>query len=893
MPELRFVSEAAFIAFSHFEKLHDFSLMSHSVFHTGSRCLFLALLLSFVCGLDALHAADRTLDSLNVAISYYNRNQYDQAISELRAFLSKNPNHAEKNKAQYYLGEALVQKNRIEEAFACYDDILEKQLSALKITDIEKCIDPAYYTENIHPRMSKAVQGRFAREALFRAGQVAYMNDSREGSLDEARKYLFAFIVEFPEDASNEWVLQYLGSIAMQNFYIATEQGYPPIARIFAEEAEEYFTQVTRLFPKGGKYAENLFGLAWAKNRLGKYSEATPILNFLTTNNSEGELAERAYYELGEMYYDQRNYEQAITKLAYFERRFPQSELLHDSMKMRAKSLAGLKKYKEALALLEKLEGLTPEDYLLQIRCHYGLGDNRKASQLLAELDKLPESETIRDTIRSMQAAEIAAKGDLKKAISSLETMLRAKYDTRTKEMSFGYFDPPERNSQRARGSDFSSTMSFPNAPFSSKGKLTEESFLMACSILCLCYSNAGEKDKSYATLDAMMNFGKSDDERHNQIVSKTEELLVKGVSLSGLAGGGTGSNGGGVQIPIDPGLDGGIDFGSIIVVEDSMFDPIGGVFQPPKDPISENYEPGKRPGQNNRPNREDESGKELVDNKRPGNSRPGSSRPGSSRPNSNENSSASTGKRQEHQRALQECRRLIERNDLETADEKLLELLGTPSLLPQTGAEAAYLRCKVLLEQGREDDAQVMCEYILSEFHNSTQYAKALWISGEYYEKNGRPEDALEYYNIITEEFPNDSNADGAWFNLGWYELSNKDYSKAKRYFRKVYTGYPEGEYWSHATWGLAYIAYMEREDKMAETLVREVLMHPPDAAILDRTLYLKGLLAVRNEDWKTAEIAFETFLRQTEDRNGALARSAQGYISQARNQNSSKGRR
>jgi hypothetical protein len=38
----------------------------------------------------------------------------------------------------------------------------------------------------------------------------------------------------------------------------------------------------------------------------------------------------------------------------------------------------------------------------------------------------------------------------------------------------------------------------------------------------------------------------------------------------------------------------------------------------------------------------------------------------------------------------------------------------------------------------------------------------------------------------------------------------------------------------------------------------VQKVLSHPPDLAVLDRALYLKGELALRKQEYETAFLAF-----------------------------------
>ena len=80
-----------------------------------------------------------------------------------------------------------------------------------------------------------------------------------------------------------------------------------------------------------------------------------------------------------------------------------------------------------------------------------------------------------------------------------------------------------------------------------------------------------------------------------------------------------------------------------------------------------------------------------------------------------------------------------------------------------------------------------------------------------------------------------------------------------------------------------LAHDAYKKKEYATAERYIQEILRHPPDIAILDRVLYLRGELALRRNDHETAFLAFtavrdhtpESPLRQHAIQNAKVAAS------------------
>ena len=820
----------------------------------GSRQLFaFAFLIAGVVLLGTntppLWAADQAGETLKIARSFYDSQQYDRAISEYKRFLTTYPNHQERFEANYFLAESLIQKGRPDEAFTYLDNILGNQLSAIKVVPRDSFFDINYYRASIQPNMSVAHDLAYGRLALFRAGEIAYQSDD----LENGRRFLYAFLVEFSNDPFNASTLPYLGDIAMQNYQIAIADGFNAAGRVYAEEAEYYFGITVDVYPDSLLYKESLFGLGWAKARLGKYTEAESIFRQLALEPNSA-LAENAYYEWGLMLYEQGNHERAISTLLNFERQYPRSEFHNDSLRIRAKSLAGQEKYQDALDLISQINAPKVEDYLLQIRCLYGMKNYEEASKKLTELDQNPISQSVKDEIRLLQAVDAVIKNDRNSAILILETLLRPNYVSSTKQLTFAYYDPPERGRGRSGSSSGGSGGSGNDA--SMRGKLSEEKFLKACAILCLNYAIVGQADKSHATINAMMLLANQDDARQSQIINKTFDYLA-GIGPDAVNNPGWGLAGG-EPIPIDPGRDGGICFGPIIDERDLK--PAGGSFDP-----------------NRGGNRGNQSGNQNSANSgrfQSSGDRYAAESGANNRDITNNRDNGARGQ-QDFRRELQNCERLVRNGNWKEADRRLLALLGNnpPAAI---AAEAALLRAKVCLELGEESEAELMCDLILNEYRNTVQYAEALWISGEYYEQRRNLEKALKRFQILADDYPNSDHAAGALFHLGWDDLENGDNPQAAaRKFRKIYSVYRrDNKYWSHGTWGLAYLAYENKRYEESERYIHELLNRPPDQAVLDRVLFLKGKLAEHFEEWTVAETAYRTLVQHCPD--SPLARTA-----------------
>ncbi|MCL2304158.1 MAG: tetratricopeptide repeat protein [Planctomycetaceae bacterium] len=787
------------------------------------RKFFAVLFVSVVLG-GTCWAADQASETLKIARSYYDGKQYDRAISEYKRFLTTYTNHAQKSEASYFLAESLIQKGLPNEAFIYLDDILGKQLSAIKIVPKDSFFDTNYYRTSIQPKMSSAHDDAYGRQALFRAGEIAYRNSD----LENGRRFLYAFLVEFSNDPYNAWTLPYLGDIAKENYEIAVADGYNAVARLCAEEAEYYFGTTIDVYRDSLLYKSALFGLGWAKARLGKYAEAIPILRQLAYEpNSEH--AENAYYEWGLLHFEQGNYDQAISTLLSFEQRYPQSVLRNDSMRVRARALAGQEKFSDALVLVKQITAPKVEDYLLQIRCLYGMKENEEASKLLASLDQNSISQSVKDEIQLFKAVDSMRKNDRNNAILILETLLRSKYNTQTKQITFAYYTPE-------------------NGDTSMRGKLSEVKFLQACAILCVNYAMVGRKAESDATISAMMQLAKMDDARQAHIIDKTISSVAKAADTANNPNGG-GLTTAGETIPIDPSRDGGIDFGPLPVINESDLKPVV------------QYDPnhGER-GYGYRGNSNSYQSSSSFKLQSSGD------RYGNNMSNNNGRSDGVPQTTSEFKQELKNCQDLIRKKNWREADRRLLALLqnNPPDAV---GAEAAALRTKVCLELGNENEAEVMCDLILNTYRNTVQYADALWVSGEYFEQRGKLDKALERFQILARDYPNNEHAAGALFHLAWDDLENGSKKDAKRSFNKIYSTYRDSDYWSHGTWGLAYLAFENGDYEESGKYIQELLNHPPDQAVLDRVLFLKGKLAEKNEDWVVAETAYRTLTQYCKD--------------------------
>ena len=146
-----------------------------------------ALLVAVVAGsLIPPAAAVRTGeadDQFAVAAGQYERQQWKLAVEEFQTFLKKYPGDPRASQGLFFLGEALVQVGKLDEA--------RQQFRAYAGRDPE---------------------GKYARAALFRAGEAAYLSGKFEGRQARSGR----FLAKYPADRLNAYVLSYLGEVALR-----------------------------------------------------------------------------------------------------------------------------------------------------------------------------------------------------------------------------------------------------------------------------------------------------------------------------------------------------------------------------------------------------------------------------------------------------------------------------------------------------------------------------------------------------------------------------------------------------------------------------------------------------------------------------------------------------
>ncbi|MDR2439601.1 MAG: tetratricopeptide repeat protein [Planctomycetaceae bacterium] len=832
---------------------------------------------------------DDAANRFTAAKSLFDLKQYEQARTAFDAFIAQYPNHAQTTEATYYLAESLL--------------YLKQYVLA----------------ENYYQRLTASgLDNSFAKAALFRLADIPYL----QGLFNIAKPRLEEFVEKLPHDNNLQYVLYYLGDIAMRNS--TTENA--------AEEAEWYFGQCDRMFPNGAKSLENKIGLAWAKNQLGNITEANAIFQQLM-NSSEPLVVETATYQWGVTLFERGNFQEAIAILSEFQKRWAKSQYYTDSMRVLARCKGGLGNYNEALQLFSQISPLTFDDNLVKVRCLYGLKQIQQAQNLLAEIERA-NNPVYRDEVALLKSVFLFEQRNWQQTIFTLESFLLPQYNTLTGQVMFNYLTQP---------------------PQSGVQKLNDESFMKACSLLAQAYAKNGDSVRANAIVREMQNqavlLGHSElyaivTETTNQLAGTTDSSktsqnpfpsgswsgrnpagsLSKGQSSGGRGqwtpngqrgSGGQGTQNGSTntgqwtsnngsgrfserqQSPTTQGTDLDRFWRASQFYDQKNY---SAAAQQLEQILATQYNQWTTPKQyyiNYNVTGAEGTLNEITLVKACSLLALSKAQLGDIEQANAIFSALSTRVR------LSDT---VQKNLFQETRDQLTELVKNPNALGTSGtgitaqpllseseqrkiirdcnslyktkryeqvdsklldliaqkpeesifAEALLLRSKAVYQLGKEREAVILLEKIVDGFSSSPQYQDALWFLGIYYDSYGDTIKSVDYFQLLADHFPNSKHIDGALYFLALDDLQNGNGRKATTYLIRIYRNYQAGEHWSHAAWTLAYEAYKKKDYAQAEIYLQKLLQHPPDIVILDRALYLKGELSLRKNEYETAFIAF-----------------------------------
>jgi TolA-binding protein len=314
-----------------------------------SRVLWLAVLAVLLSisppRAGAQDTAGSELDLYFNANSLCSRRFYKQAIDEYQRFLTKYPNHAKADKARWGMSISYYYLSKPKEAHALLAGLVGKPESAaqdkvhnllgLCLLELKKPAEAekafAWTITNSKDPKSKSTTD--ARVGLVEAFYL-------QGNWKELVKASDSLLTNAPESPHAEKA-RFEGAVARAKLK-------DPASAAAVFEKLIATSKNTRLVHRA------IFRLAECKQVTGKFAEAAEMYAKVA-KTSKGVYSEVAYYDLGVVYFMQKDYANAIKELLSFTKTYPKSSLAPKVRLFLGRAYLETKDYKKATSYLKQL----------------------------------------------------------------------------------------------------------------------------------------------------------------------------------------------------------------------------------------------------------------------------------------------------------------------------------------------------------------------------------------------------------------------------------------------------------------------------------------------------------------------------------------------------------
>ena len=346
--------------------------------------LLVTLALALLPGRALADAAD---DQYAVAAGHYAGERWELAVAEFTAFGDNFPADGRRQAATFYQAEALVQLGQYARARTAFQGILSGDAS-----------------------------GSFARRALFRSGESAYMSSQTA----EAKIDLERFADQYPNDDLVAIALAYLGDIGLK-------QGD-------AAGAEATFARALAQFSDGPRAGEYRLGLGRALLEQNRYDEAAVHFAALAGN---AELGVEAQYWLGLVHRAAQRWDAAAkTLLAAADAASPKDRLLDairfhagDSLLRSGDAPRATEQFD--LVLKGSPEGRWADDCLAgNLRAASSSNDHAAVDRLATEFAERFNDSPLNPEVGFLHGSSLMASEKFAEAIAPLEVALKGPIDS-------------------------------------------------------------------------------------------------------------------------------------------------------------------------------------------------------------------------------------------------------------------------------------------------------------------------------------------------------------------------------------------------------------------------------------------------------------------------------
>ncbi len=249
--------------------------------------------------------ADQAADDYAAAVGFYKQSRWGLAEETFKKFLKDHAKHERVPFARLYLGLALTNLEKYDEA---------------------RTVLRAFVKE--YPNNQQVPQ------AMYRVAESSYFLDD----LKSAEPEFQAFFAKSPEDPLREYALPYFGDTLLR------------LGK--ADAAAVNFQQAIKLFPQSKMLEDSRWGLAKSLDAQQKFPEAMVLYREIAANKA-GLRAAQAQLQIANRLFEQKDFANAAKEYTDLQKNFPESKQVATARLNAGNAYYELKDYKSAAAQFE------------------------------------------------------------------------------------------------------------------------------------------------------------------------------------------------------------------------------------------------------------------------------------------------------------------------------------------------------------------------------------------------------------------------------------------------------------------------------------------------------------------------------------------------------------
>lgn len=427
---------------------------------------------------------------LGLGVSLYHLGDYNEAIENLRQAEAINPVF-EQDKINFYMAESYYSLGKYQEALSRYNNIrsveeeyvkqvtyskgycqfnlgsysnaayqfaefIENYPDDFRRTDAKLRLADSYFGAKNFTASSKIFKevfksGNYSSDdpyAYFQYAQALYKSGESNAAIEEFRnlqkqfpdsKYgessLFTVgFIKFQEGAFQEAISNYRNVLQVYKKSALAPAVYYSIGDAFFNLSEydsaivNYRNVITK-YPSSEYVFDAINGMQYSYVAMGKSNEAISLIDRYVSQNPNLNLSDQIFFKKGEIYYSQRDYENAKFSYQEFLVKYPKSSFVPEAYYWLGKSSQNLKQDDEAIFYFNKVFDNYPESEpaavsVIELGKMYETKSNyqsavdvlERASSKLKDSPRLPE-------VLFLKGSAYIKMDDLQKAYATFEEL--------------------------------------------------------------------------------------------------------------------------------------------------------------------------------------------------------------------------------------------------------------------------------------------------------------------------------------------------------------------------------------------------------------------------------------------------------------------------------------